>query len=242
MKIVRLEQGKGLTISDEAFEVISRIVANHQICSQCHLVYTDTRPQVALNLCLPCFMGGYPQMKAYIGTAPLREERMMFRFLDEKGYVHYSTLDTTQLLPDTYETLRYWQYPVPTEYTRGDETIEISKLYWSIESDLCTRANSTLQPKSVVFISYTHRPGDNRVLDYFSYRNGKAELINKRRKDMQSLFTQARYRIESTMCHPDGGYLIQDRHTFAITDYDLLPVMATILNEQFTTPTQEDQA
>ncbi len=139
MQTVRLgEYGKDITISDRGYELIQKFVSRYEICRQCQLSYTEERPQVALNLCLPCFMGGYPMMKHYIGQDMLGEGTETHLFLDEKGYVHYSTLNTTQLIPYTYATLQHWHYPVPAQYREGDETIQLSEVYWSIESDFAT--------------------------------------------------------------------------------------------------------
>ena len=59
MKRVKLEYGSEITISDEAFEQIAAIVKANRVCEGCGKPYAPDRPNVALNLCLQCFLRTY---------------------------------------------------------------------------------------------------------------------------------------------------------------------------------------
>ena len=56
MKRVKLEYGSEITIADEAFEHISAMVKANRVCEGCDQAYAPNRPNVALNLCLKCFL------------------------------------------------------------------------------------------------------------------------------------------------------------------------------------------
>ncbi len=56
MKRVKLEYGSEITITDEAFEQITAMVKANRVREGCDQPYTPERPNVALNLCLKCFL------------------------------------------------------------------------------------------------------------------------------------------------------------------------------------------
>ncbi len=142
-------------------------------------------------------------------------------------------LDRQQLIQDTYETLRHWHYPIPGQYTNGDETITFGVASWSIESTFVTITDSDIIPAPVAIISYAYRTYGERYFEYISYRNtDRVVLLDKHSIVIQRLFTQARTLVQTTMQSPKGGYQVYDDHVFVLTDQILLPVIADMLSKQ----------
>ena len=129
MKRVKLEYDHAVTITDEAFEQISSIVQNNVLCETCQRQYTDTRPQVARNRCLPCFLRFHQSNPLRsVGVLTSESDTPVHGFLDSVGYMNPSTsTDEVQSLKQSNRsTLNYYGYPVPLTLLLEGETEERS--------------------------------------------------------------------------------------------------------------------
>ena len=118
MKRVKLEYEHGVTISDEAFEQIAVIVKSNRVCETCEKPYTQERPQVSLNKCLPCFLRFHQsQFLTYVGVLEEREDYTVYGFLNPLGYIYpsFSNTENRDLNLSNAYTLKYYGYPVPSQ-------------------------------------------------------------------------------------------------------------------------------
>lgn len=82
-----------LVISPGALEQITAIAMQNRVCKVCAEAYTQERPQVAQNTCLPCFLQSHAATRenhlTYLGEAGLdyNKRDMQHAFTDAAGYV-----------------------------------------------------------------------------------------------------------------------------------------------------------
>jgi len=224
MKRVKLEYGSEITISDEAFEQISAMVKANRVCEGCDQPYAPERPNVALNLCLKCFLRknanqGFTYIKRYEVNQQGSE---IHWFLDPFNLVYYTNSTSRDAQKSEHFTLLYWEFPVPQTWQDGDETKQVIHWHWSIYGDV--------KHDQVVLIHNTIDYGSERSFDFLSYRDGRTVQIDRRRGEGRRLFLAAKKRIEAT--HDGHGYHV-DGHTFYVMEtYWLRRVVQKIANEE----------
>ena len=224
MKRIRLDFGSEITISDGAFEQISAIVKAHMVCEGCGNSYAQDRPNVALNLCLECFLqkNAYQKFR-YIKRYAVNERREDIHwFLDPFNLVYYTNSTSREAQKSNYYTLLYWGFPVPTTWMDGDEEKPVNNYHWSIFGNPKTDA--------VLVIHNTIDYGSDRSFDFLSYRDGRTLQIDRKRGEGRRLFLAAKKRIEAT--HDEHGYHVEG-HTFSsMESYWLRYLVAQIASEE----------
>jgi len=224
MKRVKLEYGSEITIADEAFEQITTMVKANRVCEGCDHPYAQDRPNVALNLCLKCFLRkNANQGFTYIRLYEVNQHGSEIHwFLDPFNLIHYTNSTSRDAQKSEHFTLVYWGFPVPQTWQDGDETKQVNHWHWSFYGD----------PKAdqVLVIHNTIDYGSERSFDFLSYRDGRTVQIDRRRGEGRRLFLAAKKRIEAT--HDGHGYHV-DGHTFYVMEtYWLRRVVQKIANEE----------
>ncbi len=227
-----------ITISDEAYERLLVLAMQYRVCQKCSQLYIDDNPQVARNLCLHCFLAKENKRLTLVGTLPTDEtDAVTYQFLDQKGYIYLSrsNSDTYAHSPvehSIFDTLQYWHFPVPETYEvnkETKETVELASHNWYVYGDV--------QNKPVVVIEYRERYGIERYGNYLqrqflAYKNGKIVELNRHKKAIREMYTEAKRRAEATK---KGGYYHFDGHPYyQLFDADLYRIIADIASEEQT--------
>jgi hypothetical protein len=193
MKRVKLECGSEITIADEAFEDISAMVKANRVCEGCDQAYAPNRPNVALNLCLQCFLRKHAnQGFTYIKRYEVNQQGSEIHwFLDPFNLIHYTNSTSKDAQKSEHFTLLYWGFPIPQTWQDGDETKQVNHWHWSFYGD----------PKAdrVLVIHNTIDYGSDRSFDFLSYRDGRTVQIDRKRGEGRRLFLAARSGLRQRM-------------------------------------------
>ena len=231
MKRVKLDYGKDITISDEAFAQIDAIVQANKVCEGCGKPYTTDNPNVELNRCLRCFLKYYDnQGFTYITRYELRPSgEAIHWFLDPFNLIHYTNSTSREPRESDHYTLLYWNFPVPQTWQDGEVTKEVIHWHWSIYGN----------PKTdvVLVIHNTIDYGSERSFDFLTWKGTDTTLqIDRRRGEGRRLFLAARKRIEATK--RDGEYHIEGHAFSTIDTYWLRNVVVQIANDEYRQSTE----
>lgn len=224
MKRVKLEYGSEITITDEAFDLISAIVRTNKVCERCGKPYLESSPNVALNRCLSCFLAYHRYERfTYLRRYQVNEHGSEIHwFLDPCNIVSYTTTTSKEPQKSEYFTLLYWGFPVPTTWQDGDQTKQVNNYHWSFYGD----------PKEdrVLLLHNTIEYGSSQSFDFLSYRDGRTLQLDRKRGEGRKLFLAARKRIEATF---DGRDYHVGIYSFSsIETYWLRRVVQQIANEE----------
>jgi hypothetical protein len=216
-----------VTITDEAYEQIVAIVNGNQLCGACRQPYSDDHPCVSQNLCLNCFQKKYKHKGlTYVGvyTADSKGD-VTHLFLDSWGYIFLtSTSSEGEPQISEFQTLMYWEFPVPKYVMRNEKQVELSTWHWRIYGDV--------KKNSVLYIEYDPRYGDEKPVAFLTYKRGNTEEVNRRQKRFQKLFKEARASLEATK--DQRGYYHVNRHEVAgIYDAYLYEKIAEIVRAEY---------
>lgn len=113
---------------------------------------------------------------------------------DQAVYVTYRWYDVTDTRDrfgsrfHVSETLRHWNFPVPTTHTHAGEAVYLHDEYFTVQGDFTSF--------SVILLSYRNHYADVSV-DFLVERGGRYHVLNRRTKEGQKLIAEARKRAEA---------------------------------------------
>ncbi len=226
MKRLRLDNRREVTILDGAYEQILAIVSEGKICGSCGLEYLNDIPQVALNLCLECFQKKYANKQlTYVGVLSTNEEGdVTHTFIDTRGNIFYTaTSSDAEPYQSSYQTLKYWGYPVPKKLVRDDTELELSTWHWVIYGDV--------KQNSVLYIEYDPRYSDQKPIAFLTTKHGEYEEVQRRKGKYQKLFKQARAVLEATK-DKNGYYHVNGHDVYGLYDSYIYETVAVIASTE----------
>jgi hypothetical protein len=229
MKRVKLEYEHGVTINDEAFEQIAVIVKSNRVCETCEKPYTQERPQVSLNKCLPCFLRFHQsQFLTYVGVLEEREDYTVYGFLNPLGYIYpsFSNTENRDLNLSNAYTLKYYGYPVPSHVLLDTQTEEkyLDSSFWQMHGEF-------RKGQPVLLLEYNQPYGDHIKLLFLSYRNGEATLLDKQRGQGRKWFIEAKKTIEATKVGRE--YHWKGRDSYQIFTSDIYELVSTLASAEY---------
>jgi hypothetical protein len=216
-----------VTITEEAYRQIVAIIEANRVCGTCGKPYSDDRPYVSQNLCLACFQKKYAYKGlTYVGvyTADSKGD-VTHLFLDGRGSISLtSTSSEGEPQVSEFQTLMYWEFPVPKYVMRNDQQVELSTWHWRIYGDV--------RKNSVLYIEYDPRYGDEKPVAFLTYQRGNTEEVNRRQKRFQKLFKDARAQLEATK-DARGYYHINGHEVAGIYDAYIYEKIAEIVSAEY---------
>jgi hypothetical protein len=229
MKHIRLDNHHEYVVSDSAYPQIEVMVEANLVCETCEKPYTPERPQVARNRCLPCFLRFHQSNPLhYVGVVKTESKTPVHGFLDAVGYLCPSTSedDVRSLNQSKTYTLKYFGYPVPSHILLESETEErrLESGGWQIHGDF-------RNGQAVLVLEYTQPYGDHFKLFFLSYRNGEADLLDKRRGQGRKWFIEAKKTIEATRVGRE--YRWKGRGSYQIFNSDIYELVSELASAQY---------
>lgn len=216
-----------ITISEDAFQEIVKLVQANAVCRRCNELYSAENPNVAGNLCLSCFLQTDRHGLAFVKKAPPELAPVYhssyapyigetYLFLDPRGYVHLTRSgpgEKEEASEHPESTLSYWGFPIPREASKNGQTIAL-KGYWMIYGDVRTDEVIMLRSQDILFLAK---------------RKGQAIQFNKRKALHRQMLAEAQAELEATRTS-DGIYLIDGEEHYSIHESDLYRVIARRVN------------
>jgi len=226
VKRIRLDNHDEYVVSDMVYPQIVALVEANLVCGTCEKVYTEERPQVSLNKCLPCFLRYHAsQYLTYAGVIEKRQDFIVYGFLNPLGYIYpaFSYKDSRDFNLSNPYTLKYYGYPVPSTVLLESETEErrLDSGSWQMHGEF-------KKGQSVLVLEYTQAWGDHIKLLFLSYRNGEAVLLDKRRGRGRKWFLEAKKTIEATKEGREYHWKGRDSYQIYTSDiYELVSQFAS---------------
>ena len=219
-----------ITISVEAYDRIAKFVKKHLVCEICDKAYTEDRPQVYLNTCLPCFLvvqqEDHRTTFTYAGEYRRTEKYIEYRFLDRQGYLHLSRTNSSNVSMSIEATLAHYHLHLPTEVEYKQEKIALEINNWRLRGDFV---------HNPVIVAEWDRRGENPLSFLFIATKGAGwSPLARRTKEDKALFTEAERWLEDHKDadgwyhHPDGSttpYVNETTH--------ILEVISHLLSERY---------
>jgi hypothetical protein len=228
MKTVYLESKyHPATITEEAYQQIVAIIEANRICGTCRKPYSDDQPCVAQNLCLPCFQKKYANKGlTYVGVYTANSQGdVTYLFMDSQGSISLtSTSSDSEPQISEFQTLMYWEFPVPKYVVRDERQVELSTWHWHIYGDV--------KQNSVLYIEYDPRYGDEKPLAFLTYKRGDTKEVNRRKGYFQRLFKEARARLEATK-DTHGYYHVNGHAVSGIYDAYIYEGIAELASAEY---------
>jgi hypothetical protein len=202
MKTISLNRwgSNPVTISDEGYDALLKLIEQYRVCGKCHLPYAAQNPEVAENVCLICVIQRHEEL-TFVGALGEKDSsgNQQFQFIDERGYIYRSNSGyPDDPKEDTFQTLVYWGFPVPTAYTPPRcEEVTLHPHSWRIYGDVKTA--------SVVVIEKTY--DQKHEVAFLSYKGGEFRELTKREAQMKSLLLEARAIIELSKGEDEWYYV-----------------------------------
>jgi hypothetical protein len=219
MKSVYLDyHGRSWTITDEAFRQIAELIQANCICETCKEGYTEENPQVAQNICLVCFL----LREQRHGITFLDEVGGNFRFIDPKGEIRISDIDSTESRISIAQTILYHGFPLPQSIMLDGIAKILSEWSWRIHGAI---------ERSCMVLEYGSSYGGESYW-FLAYKNGSFVELNKRKKTHRDLLQRAKNQIEASR-DKQGYYHIGDRSFYGLYDTTIYEVLAEIASIEF---------
>jgi hypothetical protein len=216
---------RNVTISPEGYQKILELLKEIKACKECVNYYSPENPNVAGNMCLQCFSAKHASL-TFVGlldptasTEPAANPKYLF--LSKKdGHAYTSTAGpgvTDSASEDKELTLRYWQFPQPTEGVWNGETVKLGEYVWFIYGDVRTDDIIMIQKKEKFF--------------FFVKRGGPAIQLSKRKEMHRSMLAEARAQLEATR-RADGNYYFHGEIHYVIHDGDVYRQIIQLVNAE----------
>jgi hypothetical protein len=237
MKFVKLEYRQEISISDDAYAQIATLVVTGRVCKFCEHGYTEENPCVVRNTCLSCFLRRETSNKlTFVGELwESSSGDKTYKFLDPHGYVYlsYSSNESNEVRQSNHQTILHWGFPVPETYTLKDKEKRLDPYYWHLYGGF--------RSAHAIVIEYRESHGDHLEVAFLAYKDDKLVELNKRRKQIQQLFKQAREKAEATKdtrgaYHP---YEDSDLTTYQLYDSHLYMLISQIVSEEIASLQQD---
>ena len=223
-----------LAIGVDTFSQVEALVQANIVCQVCGLRYSEDRPKVVKNTCLPCFMQSDVVKREnkleFIGPGGAEyptDKGTMYHFVDAHGKVYqvnseqeYNTLEVYY-----YATLRFWGFIPPDRYKDTTQEHTLSRWNWRIYGDFMRDSVVVAQYKED-YTPYVH-------VHFLLYRNGQIVEVNKRKRYFQQLFKQARTQLEATKDASGMYHLPNGDRANQLFDTHLYYVIATIVSKEY---------
>lgn len=216
-----------ITVSIEGYDMIVVITQQHAVCNRCGNSYSEENPKVAENCCLSCFLGSNrSKTLTFLGLMEESEtyHYKTYTFLDSRGYV-YTSYDNSanDLRLSNSETLRHYGFTVPQYYLLDGKQKRLDPSDW--------RIHGNLTENSVIVIEYKESYGDQLHVCFLTSRDGGCMEMNKRRKEIRTLFKQARDIAEASK-DQQGYYHIGDYTTYQLFDSHLYDIISDLASHE----------
>ncbi len=219
MKSVYLDyRGREWTITDEGFEKITQIIRESWICETCKLGYTDEHPQVAQNCCLACFL----VRESRHGITFLDESGGNYRFIDPRGEIRLTDINSTESRVSVTETIRYHSFPVPQSIQVDGVAKILSEWHWHIYGNV---------ERSCIILQYGSSSNGEAFL-FLAYKNGSYVELNKRKRAHRELLQRARNQIEASR-DKEGYYNIGGNRFYGMYESSIFEVASQIASIEF---------
>lgn len=212
-------RGREWTITDEAFEQIAEIVNTSLVCKTCKQEYSEDNMQVAQNCCLSCFL----VQEQRHGITFLDQINGHFRFIDPRGEIRLTDVDSTESRIVITETIRYHGFPVPESIVVNGETKSLSQWHWQIHGE---------KTRSCVVLQHGTSYSGAEIFLFLAYKNGSFVELNKRKRAHRDLLQRARNQIEASKDR-EGYYRIGDRRSYGMYESMIYEVAAEIASIEF---------
>lgn len=205
----------GWYVSKEGYEQIMRIIQDEMICRHCKEIFSnETNPNVAGNLCLRCFLqrnSGYKL--TYIGNNKSygyvekygESDKLYYIYISQEGWAYRSNPGPgtgEEPKKSDIETIKYWNFPLPTNIRQNGKSIPITSTDHSIHGD--HRGN--------VVVVHCYESPKQIISAYFISSNvsGRVTQLNLRKRSHQELMKAAREKDRGYPYHGLAELLSQD--------------------------------